>query len=147
MTELLTCPFCGGAAEFEEIPEVGARTGVTWSVGCGNADEVACPGYQLMTSWPTKGAAAGAWNRRSASPAARSEPAAEMGEAEEKALCVQSARLFLGWPTNFADKPMQTSAHLEERSAELADFLLRHRIKAREIALAPEAPGAQEETL
>lgn len=64
---LLPCPFCGGAASFEEIkrsPEVS-----NWTVGCderNDDDEILCYGYQSLTTFATKKEAAAAWNKRDA---------------------------------------------------------------------------------
>jgi hypothetical protein len=59
--ELNPCPFCGAAVEFEENPSK-IITGVSFSVMCMTED---CILYDaLPTLYPTKSAAAVAWNRR-----------------------------------------------------------------------------------
>ena len=62
---LLPCPFCGGPAQFEEMPQ-GSSTKVlscTWSVGCANS-EIDCIGYMLVAHYNRKSEAADAWNKR-----------------------------------------------------------------------------------
>lgn len=59
---LKPCPFCGGPAAMEEV-ENGLR-GVSFSVGCSARDEVACMGYQSLTTFARQSEAAEAWNRR-----------------------------------------------------------------------------------
>jgi len=56
--KLLPCPFCGGAAEIEEIGRVMAGR---WSAGC--TDPI-CFGYQSMTTYPSECEAVAAWNTR-----------------------------------------------------------------------------------
>lgn len=68
MTEklaLLPCPFCGGAADFEEIGDGGATC--QFSVGC-TADEADCMGYQSIQTFARRCDAAKAWNKRAISP-------------------------------------------------------------------------------
>lgn len=57
---LKPCPFCGAAADFEEIAGK-AHSGVDFSVGCFTDG---CFGYQSYLKLPTKGEAADAWNTR-----------------------------------------------------------------------------------
>lgn len=63
--KLLPCPFCGGAAGFEECAQ-GSSVAVkscTWSVGCMNS-QIDCIGYQMLASFDRKADAAEAWNKR-----------------------------------------------------------------------------------
>lgn len=55
------CPFCGGVAVLEEdVTVLGAR----FSVGCANAGEADCVGYQSLTTFGRRSDAVKAWNRR-----------------------------------------------------------------------------------
>lgn len=58
---LSCCPFCGGAASFEQIDNDASPQHLRWSVGCRNED---CIGYQSLTTYPRKADARAAWNRR-----------------------------------------------------------------------------------
>lgn len=58
---LLPCPFCGGEATFEHIPDG------RWSIGCVDADGD-CMGFQSFQTFTRKTEAAEAWNRRALTP-------------------------------------------------------------------------------
>lgn len=62
-TEILPCPFCGGAATVEEVEEKSTPNGVRFSVGCAS-DEADCMGYQSLTTFPRRSDAIVAWNKR-----------------------------------------------------------------------------------
>ena len=64
MAELLNCPFCGGAASFEEVHGA-LPASSAWSVGCG---DIECIGFQSVARFPRKAEAAKSWNTRSALP-------------------------------------------------------------------------------
>lgn len=56
------CPFCGGSATMEQTESN------RWSVGCDNADEPTCMGYQSLTTFARRSEAVKAWNTRAAAP-------------------------------------------------------------------------------
>lgn len=63
---LKRCPFCGGAADIEEVPSgIGRTDSVTFTVGCTEDDGgTMCMGYQSLTTFPTRREAIEAWNKR-----------------------------------------------------------------------------------
>jgi hypothetical protein len=63
--KLLPCPFCGGAADFEEVKPMGGDF-TYWSVGC-QSSESDCIGYQMLAHYNRKSEAAEAWNKRAPS--------------------------------------------------------------------------------
>lgn len=61
MTELKTCPFCGGEADVVEVPSKFVH-GSVFFVTC---DSQSCPGYHAAPRrWNTKAEAERAWNSR-----------------------------------------------------------------------------------
>jgi hypothetical protein len=78
MSELLTCPHCGGEASY--ISEKKYSNAVMWSVIC-DTDECYCKtdGYfhnSVQTEAEAKAKAAAAWNRRASDPLAKELAAA-----------------------------------------------------------------------
>lgn len=61
---LKPCPFCGGKATLEEVPN--KTTGMSnWTVGCVEEDgETECMGYQSLSEYARKIEAVNAWNLR-----------------------------------------------------------------------------------
>lgn len=63
MKKILRCPFCGGAAELEEIE---TKLGVTmFTVGCSTDEGGKCMGYEPQTWFDRRSDAIAAWNKRS----------------------------------------------------------------------------------
>ncbi len=56
--KLKPCPFCGSAAEYEDVDNVEEQG---WSVGCTSG---ACIAWVMKACYPTKTGAAKAWNKR-----------------------------------------------------------------------------------
>lgn len=59
------CPFCGGAAQLEEMPVPFGRDGVTFSVSC---DTEHCFGYASSATFARRSDAVRAWNIRKGEP-------------------------------------------------------------------------------
>lgn len=62
MTEILNCPFCGSEASIEEVTD-NAVDDVRFTIGCNNIYSI-CMGFQLLTTFATRGEAIEAWNKR-----------------------------------------------------------------------------------
>lgn len=78
--DLLSCPFCGGAAVVEEVPTGLGADGVSFSVGCDSPDEVACMGYQNLQTFSRRSEAVAGWNKRDLA-VAQTAPSAVVVEA------------------------------------------------------------------
>ncbi len=63
--ELLPCPFCGGDAELDQMPDDGSLQALRWAVGC--IDDY-CNGFRMPYRHSRKAGAIEAWNRRAAAP-------------------------------------------------------------------------------
>lgn len=61
MSELKSCPFCGGEARLSQYPDNGSLLAFTWTVCC--VDEN-CIGYTVEAGEKRKKTAAAAWNTR-----------------------------------------------------------------------------------
>lgn len=59
--DIKPCPFCGGPASVEDASY--AQGVGAWTVSC-DADELACMGFDINTSFARKIEAIEAWNRR-----------------------------------------------------------------------------------
>ena len=104
MTELLPCPFCGGAAQAEHFESKLGRW--RWSIGCndhtseaddGGEPAAECYGFQSMTSFATKAEAIAAWNRR----ASHSLASASVGEDSPAGILDVQRMLTIHQPTGW----------------------------------------------
>ncbi len=99
-TALSPCPFCGGPADYEEIP-MGLGHAI-WSVGCAS-DETDCIGYQMLAHFSRKCEAAAAWNTRAKASGDNAVAATPLGPCTQaeidafEGLDDKSKRLFSIW--------------------------------------------------
>ena len=141
MTDLLPCPFCGGEATLEEVPEK-SMGGIRWTVGCNETDEdeeggafaVLCYGYQSLTTFATQHEAIAAWNRR-ASDARHAEDQAALAQANLKLAQLQGSRHEWTDETRAACKTFEQKYDVEVVSFE-HHCTIAYRLHDSEVALA-----------